>query len=470
MFKLINKFYQNQKTNQKKNTNIIFNENSNQKIKNNCKVDDFLIIEKENLIQNEDKQNNNFIEWDKNEFLKDFIKTILTTILDSRKDKDNNFININNNSEVKNDVNDKSFNVGIDDLFLCDDYIQNKNDEQKFITEFYLVNNKNNRIKKELVEKWKFCYKLNDYDKINDDFDLNYLKNKALLLKKSIVSCSRFLPLYQYILNKEKNDYSIEFKFYQNNYKKKGTFSKKPSGNVSLKNSILFSFKMNIKYYSEKEIKKIFNETEDYFKCIDIKKDKKIKSLSFHKTKSKLNLGFEAQNIIDNNPINENNNKCPNEIKACSTELNNNKIKDIDALSNSSSSLFLNIQDFNKEESKNHNNISSIFEEIKDKENKKEENHIKDYNDNTCKRKFSIFSNSYETTEDNTPRNSELKMNENIENKTSSNNMKKLMIHNNNKVNNFLKEYNLLKDLIQKTSNFCNIKTQKLKTYIDIFE
>ena len=45
------------------------------------------------------------------------------------------------------------------------------------------------------------------------------------------------------------------------------------------------------------------------------------------------------------------------------------------------------------------------------------------------------------------------------------------MIHKkDSKVNNILKEYNLLKDLIQKIPDFNNIKTRKLNTYIDIFE
>jgi hypothetical protein len=222
---------------------------------------------------------------------------------------------------------------------------------------------------------------------------------------------------------------------------------------------------MNIKYYSQKEIKKIFNETEDYFGYIDIKN----KSLSFHKTKPKVNIEFEKINDLNNNPINENTNNCLNEIKTCSTDLNNNKIKDIDTFSDSSS-FFLNIHDFSKEENKTIN-ISSNFEEIKENDNKKIENQTKDYNDNTGKRKYSIFSNSYETTEDYTPRNSDIKTNENKDNKIFSDNIKKFMLHKkDSKVNNILKEYNLLKDLIQKIPDFNNIKTQKLNTYIDIFE
>ena len=440
MFKLINKFYPNKKINHKTNSPNIFNEESNLKLKNTFKIDDFVVIEKENSFENKIKQNNNHIDCDKIELLKNFMKSLLTTVLDSRKDN-----NLNNSGTINN-FTEKSFNKIIDDIFLCDDYFQNKNDV--------------------LVEKWKFSYKLNNYnDSITNDLDINYLKSKALVMHKSIITYSRLLPLYQYILNKNNNDYSIDFKFYHNNVTKKGIFSNKPSGNVLLKNSILFSFKMNIKYYSQKEIKKIFNETEDYFGYIDIKN----KSLSFHKTKPKVKIEFEKINDLNNNPINENTNNCLNEIKTCSTDLNNNKIKDIDTFSDSSS-FFLNIHDFNKEENQTIN-ISSNFEEIKENDNKKIENQLKDYNDNTSKRKYSIFSNSYETTEDYTPRNSDLKAKESKDNKIFSDNIKKFMIHKkDSKVNNILKEYNLLKDLIQKIPDFNNIKTRKLNTYIDIFE
>ena len=460
MFKLINKFYPNKKINHKTNSPNIFNEESNLKLKNTFKIDDFVVIEKENSFENNIKKNTDCIDCNKIELLKSFMKSILTTVLDSRKDN-----NLNNSGTINN-FTEKSFNKIIDDIFLCDDYLKNKNDVQKFIIEFYLINNKKNTVKSELIEKWKFSYKLNNYnDSKTNDLDINYLKKKALVMTKSIITYSRLLPLYQYILNKNNNDYSIDFKFYHNNVNKKGIFSNKPSGNVLLKNSILFSFKMNIKYYSQKEIKKIFNETEDYFGYIDIKN----KSLSFHKTKPKVNIEFEKINDLNNNPINENTNNCLNEIKTCSTDLNNNKIKDIDTFSDSSS-FFLNIHDFSKEENKTIN-ISSNFEEIKENDNKKIENQTKDYNDNTGKRKYSIFSNSYETTEDYTPRNSDIKTNENKDNKIFSDNIKKFMLHKkDSKVNNILKEYNLLKDLIQKIPDFNNIKTQKLNTYIDIFE
>ena len=263
MFKLLSNIYPNQKTNHKKNTSILFNKESNPIFKNfkkDCDIDDFENLSKENSFENNNIKQKN--DCNKKEFLKNFAKNILNTILDSRKVKNNNFNNIinsnsNSDSNTIKDFSDISYNI--EELFLYDDYLQNKNDIQKFIIEFYLVNNKNKK-KSELVEKWKFSYKSNDdnHDRISEDININNLKNKILILQKSIITYSRLLPLYQYIINNN-NDYTINFKIYNNKRKKKGVFSNKPSGNVSLKNSFLFSFKMNIKYYFEKEIKTIFN-------------------------------------------------------------------------------------------------------------------------------------------------------------------------------------------------------------------
>ena len=78
-----------------------------------------------------------------------------------------------------------------------------------------------------------------------------------------------------------------------------------------------------------------------------------------------------------------------------------------------------------------------------------------------------MFSNSYETTEDCTPRNSEIKSNEKKETKISP---YLLANKKNSKINNIIKEYNLLKDLMQNLPNFNNIKTKKFITYTDAFE
>jgi hypothetical protein len=314
------------------------------------------------------------------------------------------------------------------------------------------------------VEKWKISYNLNQQKEVNNNkYDFNFLKNKILILKKSIITYSRLLPLYHYIQNNEDaKNYSIDFKFYSKTSNKKGVFRIKPSGNITLKNSDLFSFKMNLKYYSQKEIKKIFNEEEEYIDLdIDIKKDNKIKSLSFHKSMSKLN-GFEIiENLKDdNNPINI------NKINILPTEINKNKIKEKDTLfeSSSSSSFTLNIYDFNDKNQMN-NDLSLLLD--KKAKDKKEENFLKDVNDIFSKRKYSLFSNSYETTEDCTPRNSEIKSNEKKETKISP---YLLANKKNSKINNIIKEYNLLKDLMQNLPNFNNIKTKKFITYTDAFE
>lgn len=472
MFKLINNFYQNIKTNHKRNTSLIFNDNSNPILKKFSEIDDFVDITTDKSFEINLKQSNNFNfnDCNKKDFLNEFAKNIFTTILDTRKDKNNNnLINFSNNSDTIKFSNDKSFTFDLDDLFIYNDYVKEKNDIQKYVIEFYLIKNTNNKKINELVEKWKFSYKINNNEDMENNMDINYLKNKIEILKKSIISYSRLLPLYQYIIsNNNNNDYSINFRFYHNKSKKKGNFLNKPSGNVSLKNENLFSFKMNVKYYSEKEIKKIINETEDKYIDINSNNTNKLKSLSFHKSKFALN-GFESLNIKKNssNPINKiqkDNNT--NDIKTCQTEINNDTIKNIETFSDSSS-FTLNIYDYNNEGDKNKYIINE-----KIKENKIFGNLSKENKENLCTRKCSIFSNSYETTEECTPRNSESKINENKETKTVSNFSKKIINNKNNnkQINNILKEYHILKDMMQKSQTITSIKNKKLMTYIDVFE
>ena len=464
MLKLLNKIYQNKNTDHKKQTSCVFKYNRKPIVKDYNESDDFIDITKDKSFNEINAKDKTVYDCNKNEFLNEFAKGIFTTILDSRKNKINNIININNNlNRNSKKFNNNSFSIDIDDLFLYNDFYQNKNEIQKFVIEFYLIKNINNKKIKELVEKWKFSYKNNIEKKNNNNIDINYLKNKILILKKSIISYSRLLPLYKYIINnEEKNDYSIDFKFYQNHSKKKGAFLNIPSGDVSLKNSNLFSFKMNIKYYSEKEIKKIFNETED---IIDINtKNRKKNALSFHKS----NQSIINNNKNVNNPINYEINDNINEIKTCQTTINYNKIKELDE----SPPFFLNIQEYNREENNNNinNNISLEFDKpIENKNNNKNLN--VGNNDNSCKRKCSIASNSYETTEEFTPINSELKINENKEIKALSQ-IQKFMSNkkNNREINNILKEYNFLKEMMQKSPSFIDIKSKKIMTYIDVFE
>ena len=470
MFKLINNFYQNIKTNHKRNTSLIFNDDSNPILKKFSEIDDFVDITKDKSFEQNFKQGNNFSDCNKNHFLNEFAKNIFTTILDTRIDKDNNnIINFINSSDRINYFNDKSYIFELDDLFAYNDYITGKNNIQKFTIEFYLIKNLNNKKMNELVEKWKFSYKINYSTDLGNNLDINYLKNKIEILKKSIITYSKLFPLNQYFIsNKNNNDYSINYRFYNNKTKKKGSFLNKPSGNVSLKNGNLFSFKMNIKYYSEKEIKQIFNETKEKYIDINSSNINKLKSLSFHKSKFTFN-GFESLNIKKNNsnPINkEQKDNNSNEIKTCQTMMNNDTIKNIDTFSDSSS-FTLNIYDYNNEDDKN----KYILNE-KNKENKIFENISKENKENLCIRKFSIFSNSYETTEECTPRNSESKINENKETKMVPNFSKKIINNkkNNKIINNTLKEYHILKDMMQKFPTITNIKNKKLMTYIEVFE
>ena len=418
-----------------------------------CEIDDFEDLSKEPLEQSIN-QNNNINDKNK-EFLNEFSKTIITTILDARMDKKNcNIINTSkNNSENSEEYDNKSFSFDINELFLYDDFYQEKNEIQKFIIEFYLIKCKNNKKINQLVEKWKISYKIKEDNGKYNSFDENSLKNKILVLQKSIISYSRLLPLYQYIKsNKDNSDYSINFKFYQNNSKKNGEFINKPSGNVSLKNQNLLSFKMNIEYYSEKEIKNIFNETEDEL-------NRKKKSLSFTKKKPSLDE-FKIKKDEINNPINTSINDYISKVKTYPTK-ENNKIKDIDSLSDSSS-LILNIYDNDNEAER-----KEIIKLSKKIENNQNENNIKDKEENTCKRKCSMFSDGCET-EECTSRNNDSKINDNKGIKSSPTIDKKIIKNKN--INNIIKEYSLLKDMIQSYNSNIVSKNKKLITYMDVFE
>ena len=135
-----------------------------------------------------------------------------------------------------------------------------------------------------------------------------------------------------------------------------------------MKNSDLFDFKLNIKYYNLNELKNIFEQNEENE---DIYKHNKIRSLSLHKTKFNLK-GFESINELsnDNNPINNINND-EKQIKTCNTGINNNKIKEINSESNDSS--FCLVLDSHEEENKINNDIKN---EEKTQRKKKENVHF----------------------------------------------------------------------------------------------
>ena len=431
------------------------NEDSIQNIKGFCIIDDFINITKESF--NETAHNFN-----KKEIMKKFSKEIISIILDSRKD--------NNKNTLLNDCKknyENSFNIDIDELFLYDNLSKEKNDTVKFSIEFYLTKNKKDKIISELIEKWKFSYKLNNDeigDENNDNFNINKIKKNLILLKKSIINYTRLLPLYHHMINKDKNGYSIEFKFYHNKTKNIGVFLYKDFRKFSFINKDLFSFKLNIKYISRKEINNIINESNNIENTKDIlfpEITNKTKSLSCHKSKPFLK-GFEIINFFvnDNNPINENENF--NRIKECQTEINNSIIKEID-LNSSSSSLYLNICD---EEIENYNKRKISKKEKENKMNLKKEI------ENIRKRKCSTLSNSNDMTEDCTPRNNESKVNENQQIKNTSYINKNIMIYrkDNIEINSIIKEYTLLLDMMKDSPKFGNIKIKKLIRYRDSFE
>ena len=425
----------------------LFNFYCNPTQKTSSEEDDFTDITSESIIKEKNNNNNN----SQNELINEFNKSIIRIILDSRKGKNNDFSM--NTSKISNDSNsdDKSFNPEIDDLFIYDDFFQEKNELQKFVIEFYLIKIKGNIKIEELVEKWKFCYKL--YDKSSTINDISIIKNKMSIYIKSIISYSRLLPLYQYNLSNDddNNNNIIEFKFYQNNSIKKGKFSKRPSGNITLKNPNLFSFKLNIKYYTDKELKHCL-ENKEY--DIDINIQNKFNSISFNKKKGNV-VGIESisRNSYDNNPINNLNlitNDEQHNIKTCETEIDKNKINDI--LPESDDSSFCLIFD-SEEEKKN----------IKHKDNLKE-------SDSVNKRKYSNLSNGYETTEDCSPRNStQININnlrENNEKIISPFSSRKSCIKTENKnINNILKEYSALKNMIEYLNCPITIRSDKLFEY-----
>ena len=425
----------------KKNTSSLFNNDSNPINKISSISDDFIDITKDS-VQNNFNQKLFSSNSNQKDLLNNFIKNITSIIFDSRRQKINDSglnKSINSNKTNKSiNSNDNSFNLEIDDLFLYDDYYQEKKDFQKLIIEFYLTKKTDKKITiRELVEKWKLSYN-SENDNSNDKNNLQKIKNKMTLYIKSIISYSRLLPLYQYIISNDNNNYSIDFKFYQNDSNKKGKFSHKFTGNVLLKNQDIFNIKTNIQYYTLKELKNIFEQKVQ--KEIDINKPDKIKSLLF-------NEKYEFEDLNELSKDNKNiNNKLNNDENF--TQSDKNEIKDLIHDSNNSSFCLI----FDSQEEKNE------FLNIKD---------------TMSKRKFSSLSNGYETTEDCSPRNSYMKNNyrtcDNNNEETislNSNSTNKSFIKTqNNKINNILKEYTNVRDMIENLNSNIYIRTNKFINY-----
>ena len=425
----------------KKNTSSLFNNDSNPINKISSISDDFIDITKDS-VQNNFNQKLFSSNSNQKDLLNNFIKNITSIIFDSRRQKINDSglnKSINSNKTNKSiNSNDNSFNLEIDDLFLYDDYYQEKKDFQKLIIEFNLTKKTDKKITiRELVEKWKLSYN-SENDNSNDKNNLQKIKNKMTLYIKSIISYSRLLPLYQYIISNDNNNYSIDFKFYQNDSNKKGKFSHKFTGNVLLKNQDIFNIKTNIQYYTLKELNNIFEQKEK--KEIDINKPDKIKSLLF-------NEKYEFEDLNELSKDNKNiNNKLNNDENF--TQSDKNEIKDLIHDSNNSSFCLI----FDSQEEKNE------FLNIKD---------------TMSKRKFSSLSNGYETTEDCSPRNSYMKNNyrtcDNNNEETislNSNSTNKSFIKTqNNKINNILKEYTNVRDMIENLNSNIYIRTNKFINY-----
>ena len=425
----------------KKNTSSLFNNDSNPNNKISSISDDFIDITKDS-VQNNFNQKLFSSNSNQKDLLNNFIKNITSIIFDSRRQKINDSgLNKSINSNKTNtsiNSNDNSFNLEIDDLFLYDDYYQEKKDFQKLIIEFYLTKKTDKKITiRELVEKWKLSYNSGD-DNSNDKNNLQKIKNKMTLYIKSIISYSRLLPLYQYIISNDNNNYSIDFKFYQNDSNKKGKFSHKFTGNVLLKNQDVFNIKTNIQYYTLKELNNIFEQKVQ--KEIDINKPDKIKSLLF-------NEKYEFEDLNELSKDNKNiNNKLNNDENF--TQSDKNEIKDLIHDSNNSSFCLI----FDSQEEKNE------FLNIKD---------------TMSKRKFSSLSNGYETTEDCSPRNSYMKNNyrtyDNNNEETislNSNSTNKSFIKTqNNKINTILKEYTNVRDMIESLNSNIYIRTNKFINY-----
>ena len=425
----------------KNNTSSLFNNDSNPINKISSISDDFIDITKDS-VQNNFNQKLFSSNSNQKELLNNFIKNITSIIFDSRRQKINDSgLNKSINSNKTNtsiNSNDNSFNLEIDDLFLYDDYYQEKKDFQKLIIEFYLTKKTDKKTTtRELVEKWKLSYN-SENDNSNDKNNLQKIKNKMTLYIKSIISYSRLLPLYQYIISNDNNNYSIDFKFYQNDSNKKGKFSHKFTGNVLLKNQDIFNIKTNIQYYTLKELNNIFEQKEK--KEIDINKPDKIKSLLF-------NEKYEFEDLNELSKDNKNiNNKLNNDENF--TQSDKNEIKDLIHDSNNSSFCLI----FDSQEEKNE------FLNIKD---------------TMSKRKFSSLSNGYETTEDCSPRNSYMKNNyrtcDNNNEETislNSNSTNKSFIKTqNNKINTILKEYTNVRDMIESLNSNIYIRTNKFINY-----
>ena len=143
-----------------------------------------------------------------------FIKKTILLVLNSRmkeeNEKEGTFSKLDLNiSGISNITSDSDF-FDVDDLFL-DEYDVlsfSKSQSKTFTIDFYAKKKK----KKILFERWFISY-LKD-DTYDNDFNFYYKRLQTLIY--SVYSITRMLPGFK---SKERNQYEIYYKFYQN-YKK----------------------------------------------------------------------------------------------------------------------------------------------------------------------------------------------------------------------------------------------------------
>ena len=143
-------------------------------------------------------------------FVKKAIMLVLNSRMKEEKDKEGKFSEIDlKKSGISNISSDSDF-FDVDDLFL-DEYDVlsfSKSQSKTFTIDFYAKKKK----KKILFERWFISY-LKD-DTYDNDFNFYYKRLQTLIY--SVYSITRMLPGFK---SKERNQYEIYYKFYQN-YKK----------------------------------------------------------------------------------------------------------------------------------------------------------------------------------------------------------------------------------------------------------
>ena len=145
-----------------------------------------------------------------------FVKKAILLVINSRM-KDNkeskgkfSELDLNQSGIRKSSISSDSDFFDVDDLFL-DEYDVlsfSKSQSKTFTIDFYAKKKK----KKILFERWSISY-LKD-DTYDNDFNFYYKRLQTLIY--SVYSITRMLPGFK---SKERNQYEIYYKFYQN-YKK----------------------------------------------------------------------------------------------------------------------------------------------------------------------------------------------------------------------------------------------------------